>query len=307
MRDLAGRTAVITGAGSGIGEALAWRFARAGMNVVIADIEASSAERVGAALRGAGHAAMAIATDVADASSVERLAQRSKAEYGSVELLCNNAGVVPSGRHRAVWEFPPEDWRWAFDVNLMGVVHGLRSFVPHMLAHAQPAHIVNTASVAGLISGAGSVVYSATKHAVVRVSEALYASFLERGASIGVTVLCPGLTATRIYESERNRPAALAPAAGAAPEAPELAVLAADLYATAMPAAVVAERCYQAVCHNRLYEITTDSFDEAIRERFAAILERRNPRFASLLELTQRDVMRSQCGGQSLDPDESAE
>ena len=162
MREFAGRTAVITGGGSGIGEALAWRFAYAGMNLVIADIEAASAERVSGALRVAGHAAIALQTDVADGASVERLAERSEAVYGSVELLCNNAGVVPSGRHRAVWEYPLEDWRWALDVNLMGVLHGLRSFVPRMLAHGQPAHIVNTASVAGLISGSGSAVYSAT-------------------------------------------------------------------------------------------------------------------------------------------------
>ena len=309
MREFAGRTAVITGGGSGIGEALAWRFAYAGMNLVIADIEAASAERVSGALRVAGHAAIALQTDVADGASVERLAERSEAVYGSVELLCNNAGVVPSGRHRAVWEYPLEDWRWALDVNLMGVLHGLRSFVPRMLAHGQPAHIVNTASVAGLISGSGSAVYSATKHAVVRVTEALYASLAERGAPIGVTALCPGLTATRIYESERNRPEALTPAAGAAPETPELQAIAASLYATAMSPAAVADQCFDAVYHDRLYQVTTDSFDAAIRERTTAILERRNPVFPSLLELARRDVMTTAGASQvaGLTPDRSVE
>lgn len=289
MHEFEGRTAVITGAGSGIGEALAWRFARAGMRIVAADIDATAAERVREALLAAGHDALAVATDVADAAGVERLAAVSIARYGSIELLCNNAGVVPSGRHRAVWDYPVEDWRWAIDVNLMGVVHGLRSFVPHMLAHGHAGHIVNTASVAGLVSGSGSPVYSAAKHAVVRVSEALFASLAERQAPIGVTVLCPGLVATRIYESERNRPERLRPLGGAAAETPELAAIAAGLYASAMPPATVAEQVYDAVVHDRLYQITTASFDDAIRDRMSAILERRNPVFPSLLDLSRRD------------------
>lgn len=290
MRDFEGRTAVVTGGGSGIGEELAWRFAREGMRIVVADIDAGEAGRVRDALQAAGHAAIAVPTDVADAGSVERLAERTEATYGTVELLCNNAGIVPSGRYRPVWEYPVEDWHWALNVNLMGVVHGLRSFVPRMIAHGHSAHIVNTASVAGLISGAGSAVYSATKHAVVRVTEALYASLRDQGAPIGVTVLCPGLTATRIYESERNRPAGLRPQGGPAAETAGLQAIAANLYATARPASNVADQLYDAVCNDRLYQITTESFDDAIRDRAAAILERRNPVFPSLLELAMRDV-----------------
>jgi NAD(P)-dependent dehydrogenase (short-subunit alcohol dehydrogenase family) len=290
MRDFKGRTAVVTGGGSGIGEALAWRFAREGMRLVVADIDTAAAGRVRDALDAAGHAAIAVETDVADAASVERLAERTEAAYGTVELLCNNAGIVPSGRYRPVWEYPIEDWHWALNVNLMGVVHGLRSFVPRMRAHGRPAHIVNTASVAGLISSAGSPVYSAAKHAVVRVTEALYASLRELGAPIGVTVLCPGLTATRIYDSERNRPAALRPEGGATAETAELQAIAANLYASALPASNVADQVYDAVCNGRLYQVTTNSFDDTIRDRTAAILERRNPDFPSLLELAMRDV-----------------
>jgi NAD(P)-dependent dehydrogenase (short-subunit alcohol dehydrogenase family) len=289
MQDFEGRVAVVTGSGSGIGAALARRFARAGMKVVLADVDIGAAERVRAALAQDGHEAFAIRTDVADASSVEHLAEQSYERYGAVNLLCNNAGVVPSGRHRPVWEQPVEDWRWSLDVNLMGVVHGMRSFVPRMLAQNTRGHIVNTASVAGFVSGSGSTAYGAAKHAVVRASEALYAGLLECGAPIGVTILCPGLVATRIYESERNRPEGLEPASGAAAETPELQAIAANLYRNALQPEAVAEQTFEAIRENRLYQFTTTSFDDAIRDRAAAILARRNPVFADLLSMSKRD------------------
>jgi NAD(P)-dependent dehydrogenase (short-subunit alcohol dehydrogenase family) len=289
MREFVGRVAVITGGGSGIGEALARRFAHAGMKIVVADVDAVAAERVRAVLERNGHQAVAIETDVANASSVDRLAERAYSTYGSVDLLCNNAGVVPSGRQRAVWEYPLEDWRWAFDVNLMGVVHGIRSFVPRMLAQNSPAHIVNTASVAGFISGSGSPAYSAAKHAVARVTEALYAGLIERGAPIGVTMLVPGLVATRIYESERNRPERLKLAGGPAEETAELQAIASNLYANALSPDAVAEQTFEAVRENRLYQFTTSSFDDAIRDRAEAILTRRNPSFPDVLTLSKRD------------------
>lgn len=289
MREFRGRVAVITGGGSGIGEALARRFARAGMKIVVADVDRAAAERVQAALELDGHAAIAVQTDVADASSVERLADRAYAAYGSVEVLCNNAGVVPGGRHRPVWEYPVEDWRWAFDVNLMGIVHGMRSFVPRMLARNATAHIVNTASVAGFVSGAGSPVYGASKHAVVRITEALYAGLAAAGAPIGVTCLCPGVVATRIYESERSRPVELRPPGGPAGDTPELRSRAADLFAKALSPEDVADQTFEAVCENRLYQFTTGSFDDAIQGRIEAILARRNPVFPDLRELSNRD------------------
>jgi NAD(P)-dependent dehydrogenase (short-subunit alcohol dehydrogenase family) len=289
MQDFAARVAVVTGSGSGIGEALARQFARVGMKLMLADVDIWAAERVRAMLTQDGHEAFAIQTDVADASSVERLAEQSYERYGSVNILCNNAGVVPSGRHRPVWEQPLEDWRWSLDVNLMGVIHGMRSFVPRMLAQNTPGHIVNTASVAGLVSGSGSTAYSAAKHAVVRASEALYAGLRERGAPIGVTILCPGLVATRIYESERNRPERLAPVGGAAAETPELQAIATSLYRNALSPDEVAEQTLDAIREERLYQLTTTSFDDAIRDRAASILARRNPVFPDLLSLSKRD------------------
>jgi NAD(P)-dependent dehydrogenase (short-subunit alcohol dehydrogenase family) len=259
------------------------------MKVVVADIDLAAAERVSSALGAAQHEAIAARVDVSRAAEVELLALLAYRTYGSVDLLCNNAGIVPSGRYRPIWEYPLEDWQWALDVNLMGVVHGIRSFVPRMLEQKTPAHIVNTASVAGLVSGAGSPVYSASKHAVVRATEALYASLRDLGAPIGVTLLCPGLVNTRIYESERNRPENLRPTGGAAAEVPELRAVAADLYAHALSPEAVAEQVFDAVNADRLYQITSDRYDDAIRDRADAMLARRNPVFPSLLDLSLRD------------------
>lgn len=289
MREFQDRVAVVTGGGSGIGAALCRRWAAAGMKVVVADIDLAAAEQVSAALRAARHTAIAAKVDVSRAAEVEQLAVLAYRTYGSVDLLCNNAGIVPSGRYRPIWEYPLEDWQWALDVNLMGVVHGIRSFVPRMLAQNTPSHIVNTASVAGLVSGAGSPVYSAAKHAVVRATEALYASLRDLGAPIGVTMLCPGLVNTRIYESERNRPENLRPASGAAAEIPELQAVAAELYTQALSPDAVAEQVFDAVNADRLYQITSDQFDDAIRDRADAMLARRNPVFPSLLDLSLRD------------------
>lgn len=290
MRNLSGRTAVITGAGSGIGAAMAHRFARAGMRIVAADIDRDAAWATRDALSDAGFEALAVATDVTDPAQVEALAEQAWGHFGAVHLLCNNAGVVPAGRHRVVWEYPLEDWKWSLDVNLFGVIHGIRSFIPRMLAQQSEGHVITTASVAGLVSGSGSVAYSTAKHAAVRVTEALYAALLEREAPIGVTLLCPGLVNTRIYQSERNRPAALRPSDGPASETAELKGIADQLYRGALAPEAVAEQALQAVLDNQFYLLTSDQFDQPIRDRSDALLARRNPQFASLLELSKRDV-----------------
>jgi NAD(P)-dependent dehydrogenase (short-subunit alcohol dehydrogenase family) len=292
MHQFRDRVAVVTGGGSGIGEALCRHGAGLGMKVVIADIDIAAAERVRASLAEQGGVAIAAKVDVSKAAEVEWLAELAYRNYGAVHLLVNNAGVVPSGRHRHVWEHALEDWRWTFDVNLMGVAHGLHSFVPRMLAQETESHIVNTASVAGLVSGSGSPVYSAAKHAVVRISEALFASLREQNASIDVTVLCPGLVNTRIYQSERTRPEHLRPAAGVAAETAELQQIASDLYANGLSPAAVAEQVFDAVRERRFYQITTPLYDDAIRDRMDAILSRRNPVFPRLLDLSKRERAR---------------
>jgi NAD(P)-dependent dehydrogenase (short-subunit alcohol dehydrogenase family) len=290
MRQFKGKTAVITGAGSGIGEAVAHRLGAAGMSVVVADVDQDAADRVCRDLQAMGIPALAVHTDVSSQDSLDRLADAAWSAFGSVDLLCNNAGVVPAGRFRPVWDYPLEDWQWALDVNLMGVVHGLRAFVPRMLAQGTEGHIVTTASVAGLVSGSGSAVYSTGKHAAVRVTEALYASLAEMDAPIGVTLLCPGLVNTAIYRSERNRPEGLVPAAGIAEETPELQAVADNLYVNAISPQAVAEQLFEAICENRFYVLTSDQFDAAIRTRAEFLLERRNPRFENLLTLTRADV-----------------
>ncbi|WP_025291270.1 SDR family NAD(P)-dependent oxidoreductase [Sphingomonas sanxanigenens] len=288
MMDFSGKTAVITGAGSGIGAALAKIASTEGMNLVLADINLADLESVADSL-----SAPAIAlrrTDVADAAAVQSLADLAWERFGEVSLLCNNAGVVPGGRHRLVWDFTPQDWRWAFSVNVDGVVNGIRSFVPRMIAEGRSGHVLNTASVAGFVSGAGSAVYGASKHAVVRITEALYAGLRDVRAPIGVTMLCPGLVATRIYEAERSRPDHLRSAGGRPEEAEALQSIADNLYRNAPSADQVAAQAFEGIRNDQFYVFTSDRFDEPIRERADAILARRNPHFESLLALSKGDA-----------------
>jgi NAD(P)-dependent dehydrogenase (short-subunit alcohol dehydrogenase family) len=288
MKDFAGKTAVITGAGSGIGAALADLAAAEGMNLVLADINMSDLEAVGARLTGTQ--TLLQRTDVADPDAVQALADAAWDRFGSVDLLCNNAGIVPGGRHRPVWDYAPEDWRWAFGVNVDGVTNGIRSFVPRMIADGRPGHILNTASVAGFVSGSGSAVYGASKHAMVRVTEALYAGLLDEGAPIGVTMLCPGLVATRIYNAERSRPDHLRTASGPVSESADLQSVAENMYRNAPSPEAIARLAFDGIRANQFYVFPSDRFDEPIRARTEAILSRTNPTFESLLSLSKGDA-----------------
>ena len=205
VQQLQGRVAVITGAASGIGQAMAQRFARAGMKVVLADIETDALQRALAQLQAMDAQALAVTVDVADAASVERLADAAYGAFGAVHLLCNNAGVTAPALLQPTWENSLQDWHWILAVNLMGVVHGVRSFVPRMLAGGDEGHIVNTASVAGLLSGSGP--YFASKHGVSCLTEGLYKDLKTAGARLSASVLCPGVIRTQILDAERNRPA----------------------------------------------------------------------------------------------------
>lgn len=290
MRDWNGKVAVITGAGSGMGAAMARLFAKAGMKVVVADIALPTAEAVAAEIVAAGGEAIAVRCDVSSQDEVQAMADRAWEHFGTVNVLVNNAGIVPSGRYRPIWEFPLEDWRWSFDVNMMGVVHGIRSFIPRMIEEGADGHVVTTASVAGLISGAGSPVYSASKHGAVRATEALYASLRDINSPIGVTLLCPGLVNTNIYRSERNRPQDLAPEKGVAEETPELQAIADSLYRSAITPEAVADMVLDAMDRRQFYLLTSDNYDNSIRERADAMLARRNPEFESLLALSKVDI-----------------
>ena len=205
MERLQGRVAVITGAASGIGLALARRCAREGMKLMLADIEAAALASARDDLAGAGADVRAAWVDVADAASVAALAEAAYRHFGAVHLLCNNAGVSAAALRTPAWETRLEDWHWTLGVNLMGVVHGIRSFVPRMLAGGDEGHVVNTASVAGLLTASGP--YFASKHGVVSVSEGLYKDLRLAGARVSASVLCPGVIRTAILDAERNRPA----------------------------------------------------------------------------------------------------
>lgn len=203
MKNLDGKVAVVTGGASGIGRAVATRFAEAGMRVVLADIQEDALDRTAPELAAAGHQVIGVRTDVSVGESVEALAATVMAEFGAVHVLHNNAGVGVGGY---LWTHTQRDWEWVLGVNLWGVIHGVRVFVPLMISQGEPAHIVNTASMAGLISVPGLGAYNVSKHGVVTLSETLERDLRIAGAPIGVSVLCPGLVMTNIFESHRNRP-----------------------------------------------------------------------------------------------------
>jgi NAD(P)-dependent dehydrogenase (short-subunit alcohol dehydrogenase family) len=244
------------------------------MRVVLADVETVTLAQTEASLKASGATVLAIRTDVSQAGDVEALAQRTLEAFGAVHLLCNNAGV---GTEAAVWESTLAEWEWVMGVNLWGVIHGVRVFVPPMLAQDTECRIVNTASMAGLISGPGLGAYKVTKHAVVTLSETLHHELAERGAKVKVSVLCPGIVNTRIMESARNRPGHLPttepldPASGARWEALR------RLVPAGMSPGQVTAAVFEALRKDQFYILTHPEGKEAVRTRMEDILQQRNP------------------------------
>ncbi|HEY3686792.1 MAG TPA: SDR family NAD(P)-dependent oxidoreductase [Streptosporangiaceae bacterium] len=276
MKDLDGKVAVVTGAASGIGFALAERFAAEGMKVVIGDVEAGALAEAAARLRGSGADVLGVLTDVRDAAQVEALAERSVARFGAVHVVCNNAGVS-GGVGGPAWERPLQDWEWTLGVNLWGVIHGVRAFVPRLVAQGE-GHIVNTASMAGLLTGGGGP-YGVSKAGVVSLSEGLYLALRASAPGVGVSVLCPGWVNTGIADSERNRPAELRADRGPDPMDEERQRGLARVVESGMAPSVVAEKVVDAIRDGLFYVLPHD--DEAwlgpIRERMTNVVERRNP------------------------------
>lgn len=267
MEDLEGKVAVVTGAGSGMGRAMAERFAAEGMAVVAADIEAPPLAETVAAIGAAGGRAMGVRTDVSSADDVEALAQAAYDEHGAVHLVCANAGVFMGG---LLWERSVADFDWVLGVNLYGIVHAIRSFIPRMLAGGEPGHVVTTASMGGLVTGAFSGPYFTSKFGAVGLTDCLAQDLRATGAPIGVSCLVPSLVATGIGYSERNRPERHVDRLRPDPTPDAEFVTAAIRDATAgsgMDPAEVAELVLDAVRANRFWIPTKPSFHDQVRSR----------------------------------------
>jgi NAD(P)-dependent dehydrogenase (short-subunit alcohol dehydrogenase family) len=268
MQQLSGKTAFVTGGASGIGFALSKTFAEAGMKVMLADIEADALASALKSLSTFGSNVRVVVCDVVDPDSVERAAQETFAAFGNVHVVCNNAGVAAGG---GIENISLENWRWVLDVNVMGVVHGIRSFLPHIRAHGEGGHIVNTASMAGLQSEGGLSSYGASKYAVMSISEGLHKDLAPLG--IGVSVLCPSFTKTKIADSGRNRQ----PQYGSTPlldpnsKAGEQSERIRNLLDAGREPSEIAAHVLAAIRANELYILTHPEWFWEVEKRFAAI------------------------------------
>ncbi len=275
MQDLANRTAVVTGAASGIGKAVAQRLAAAGMNLVLADVEEPVLLATAKALEESGAEVLAVVTDVSDAAAMDALGKAAYGRFGSVQVLCNNAGVASGG---LVQDMTQNDWEWVLGVNLWGVIHGHRVFLGGMVDQNE-GHIVNTASICGHLSFANMAAYNVSKHAVVTLSETLFAEMVQQESKVGVTVLCPGLVNTNILDSDRNRPEPLMnpDEAERTEEEEALFAMAQDIFKTGKSPDEVAELVYQAIVSQQLYLFTDGEYADQLRERHSHIENSTNP------------------------------
>ena len=287
MKDLRGRVAVVTGGASGIGLALGRRFGEEGMRVVLADVEAPALEKAAGELAGAGIEALPVVCDVRSPASVAALADRALARFGKVHVVCNNAGVG-SGSQGPMWEHELNDWAWALGVNVMGVMHGIRTFVPILLRQGEEGHVVNTSSGNGGIAPlAGTPIYAATKSAVTVISECLYAQLAAASPRVKVSVLYPGPNwmRTGIFDSERNRPAELAQARPSAAPRPSFDALREQMRAAGIPfeetpLEVVAESVVAGIRGERFWILpASPRTDAAIRARAESMLARSEPEY----------------------------
>jgi len=281
MFEFAGKVAVITGAASGFGLAFAQKGAALGMKLVLADLNPDALAQAVDTLRAAGADAIGVPTDVSSATQVEALAQAALDAFGKVHLLFNNAGVGSGG---LLWESSANDWSWVFGVNVMGVAHGVRAFAPIMLAQNEPAHIVNTASVAGLLSPPAMGVYNASKHAVVSLTETLYydlqiaQSGREASRRVGCSLLCPAFVPTGIADAERSRPAELRNESR--PTRSQIAAgkqLQRAVQSGKLSAADVAGITFEAIAERRFYIITHPAIMATVRLRHEDIEQLRDP------------------------------
>ncbi|MGA2274421.1 MAG: SDR family NAD(P)-dependent oxidoreductase [Bryobacteraceae bacterium] len=275
MKAFQGKVAVIAGAASGIGRAIAERCVSEGMKVVLADVDDANLTKAETELKTRGGTVLGVRTDVSKRSDVELLARRAVDAFGQVHLLFNNAGVAAGG---APWEATWNDWEWVIGVNLWGVIHGAKVFTPLMLAQNTECHIINTSSTAGLIVGGGSAPYAVTKHAVVALSECLYLALQQRNSLVKVSVLCPGLVRTNIADAERNRPAELRnePVKMTPEMQAGLAAFKAAIEVS-MPPLEVADAVFDAIQKEQFYILPHPQWTEVIQLRTDKLLRLENP------------------------------
>jgi NAD(P)-dependent dehydrogenase (short-subunit alcohol dehydrogenase family) len=273
-----GKVAVVTGAASGIGLGMTEALASRGMKVVMADVEEAALMKEAERLTRANFEVDPQLADVSSYASVERLADAAKVRFGKVHVLCNNAGVSgPTGAGKPIWAQGEGDWDWVMGVNFRGVVNGLRAFVPGMIAHGEEGHVVNTSSILGLTTGAGSI-YGVSKHAVTRLTEGLYQDLKAADAKIGATVLCPGMIATNIITSARNRPDALKDEAAPDPARSQaIAAMDARFKSLGMAPREAGEKVADAILNDQFYVLTHAENMEGVKRRFEDIFNLRPP------------------------------
>ena len=286
MKEFVGKSAVITGAASGIGYALAEKFAEEKMNVVLADIEQEALDAAVNKISDFGVEAIGIQLDVMDKQAVNHLAEESIKAFGNIHVLCNNAGVASTVVADGIWDLDDSDWEWVLGVNFYGTLYGIQSFVPHMINHKEEGHIINTISLAGILPG--EAIYGVSKHAALALSESLWQGLKKKKSKIGASVLCPGFVATNIIESDRNRPNHLAAKNKAN-------FLLKKLVATVLKRGKepneIANVTLQAIQDNQFYILPHTNYDDMIKERYSRILARTEPQEADMQEVLLGTLM----------------
>ena len=277
LTEFEGRVAVVTGAASGIGKAMCERFAREGMKIVMADIENDQLREAAKGIEASGAEVLTVRTDVSQADELSALAEATLERFGKVHVLCNNAGVFAGGR---TWEAIGTDWEWVLGVNVYGVLYGIRAFVPIMLEQNEPAHVVNTCSMAGLINMPFSGAYNVSKHAALSLTETLYHELHTLETPVGCSALCPELIRTGIGRSDRNRPLHLKrPEGEGTPEQEMVENAIRSSVDTGIDPSVMADRVFEGIKEDRFYLLAEEgtNWDQACRTRLDDIRARRNP------------------------------
>ena len=286
MKDFKGKTAVITGAASGIGYALAEKFANEGMNIVLADIEQDALDIAVKNISDIGVESCGINIDVMHKDSVDHLFNESVKAFSKIHILCNNAGVASTVVADGIWELDEKDWDWVLGVNFYGTLYGIQSFVPHMINHNEEGHVLNTISLAGILPG--EAIYGVSKHAALALSESLWQGLKNIKSNIGASVLCPGFVNTNIIESNRNRPDHLS---SSNKTNFILKKLASSVLKRGKEPNEIADTTFDAIKQNHFYILPHTSYDDMIKERFSRILARTEPQSADMQEILKGTLM----------------